>query len=921
MANTNSRSYPKGIREIRYPSNDIIQRFTSKDYTGTLRLNNETGLFEFDPPLEGIGGASSGTTFVATQAAHGFTIGQPIYHDGIQFKLANASADDTLAVWVVVEITSDDAFRAAQSGRFTITGHGLAPGNFYFVGTVDGGVTPTEPAEYSNPIIYVETVDVIHVLPYRPSSSTTGSGGGGGSVDSVFGRVGTVTAQSGDYTKDQVGLGNVLNVEQIPATDKGANNGVAGLDGGGKVPLSQLPVSIQGGITIVGFWNADTNTPNLSSLTLTNGQTYQVSVGGSTNLNGITSWSPFDLAVWDNTIAGNWFRLSSSGQVSSVNSQTGDVVLNSGHIAEGTNLYYTETRVNANANVVANTAKISAGGSIGVHSDVDVTTVAPANGQALVWDGANWVPGNAGNVSSVNTQVGTVVLDADDISDSTTVNKFTTASEISKLAGIESGAQANNINDVEANSLIGMLDTDLHRHAYDRARANHIGTQTASTISDFQSAVDSNITVIANNAKVSADASISTHSDVDTNTVTPTVGKVLLWDGSNWIPGSITGTLPSGNGGDMLYYDLNNNASILSAGTPGQLLQTNGDDNSPTWVDVSGGGHEIYDENGIVLPQVSELQFIGATTENVGDRTVVTIEGLSTQQALDLAAATEHINGADEEKHGSNQIINAAALVKLGTAENAKVSDILAAVEDAVIPVVASGEKVVTRTPTEILVSTEMVEQIVIPGTIASADWSLDQATYPGLTGQITYDETYKYECKGLNTWVRYDITLRDYINAYLANIDDSTGERTDAQLNAFFPTAQIGQVSFGTDFYKYEKITSTTWRRYDHGKYFIRKIEQSAIAANTTFIIPLGFKIDTLIIRNNTANSVALNLGTSTGGTDVINGLILGANAVIDADLLIKFFSTLSGTTLYLESADWNSANIDFKLLIKRVW
>lgn len=38
-----------------------------------------------------------------------------------------------------------------------------------------------------------------------------GGGGGGGAVDSVFGRTGDVVAQSGDYTKTQIGLGNVDN--------------------------------------------------------------------------------------------------------------------------------------------------------------------------------------------------------------------------------------------------------------------------------------------------------------------------------------------------------------------------------------------------------------------------------------------------------------------------------------------------------------------------------------------------------------------------------------------------------------------------------------------------------------------------------------------------------------------------------------
>lgn len=45
-------------------------------------------------------------------------------------------------------------------------------------------------------------------------------------------------------------------------------------------------------------------------------------------------------------------------------------------------------------------------------------------------------------VNSVNGQVGTVQLDADDITDTSTVNKFTTQADINKLAGIEFNATA-----------------------------------------------------------------------------------------------------------------------------------------------------------------------------------------------------------------------------------------------------------------------------------------------------------------------------------------------------------------------------------------------------------------------------------------------------------------------------------------------
>ncbi len=51
-----------------------------------------------------------------------------------------------------------------------------------------------------------------------------------------------------------------------------------------------------------------------------------------------------------------------------------------------------DTEVANNSAVVTNTAKVSADGSIDTHSDVDTTTSAPTNGQALVWDGSNWVP-------------------------------------------------------------------------------------------------------------------------------------------------------------------------------------------------------------------------------------------------------------------------------------------------------------------------------------------------------------------------------------------------------------------------------------------------------------------------------------------------------------------------------------------------
>jgi len=73
-------------------------------------------------------------------------------------------------------------------------------------------------------------------------------------------------------------------------------------------------------------------------------------------------------------------------------------------------------------------------------------------------------------------------------------------SEKTKLAGIETGAEVNNISDVNAALLTGSANIILHYHSTDRNRANHTGMQTASTISDFDTEVTNNTEVSANTA-------------------------------------------------------------------------------------------------------------------------------------------------------------------------------------------------------------------------------------------------------------------------------------------------------------------------------------------------------------------------------------------------------------------------------------
>ena len=81
---------------------------------------------------------------------------------------------------------------------------------------------------------------------------------------------------------------------------------------------------------------------------------------------------------------------------------------NTDDLNEGsTNLYYTEGRVDANSSVQANTAKVSADGSIATHSDVTLSSLAV--GHILEWNGSQFVNvANSGGSGEANiaTNVG-----------------------------------------------------------------------------------------------------------------------------------------------------------------------------------------------------------------------------------------------------------------------------------------------------------------------------------------------------------------------------------------------------------------------------------------------------------------------------------------------------------------------------------
>ena len=125
--------------------------------------------------------------------------------------------------------------------------------------------------------------------------------------------------------------GNEINAGEVVPFDVAEKIKVIGNGGGTSQYVLDAIDSLQaqidavsGGLSYQGTWNASTNTPTLTSSTGTSNYYYVVSVSGSTNLNGITDWVTGDWVIYNGTA---WQKIDQTNLVTSVNGNTGAVVL------------------------------------------------------------------------------------------------------------------------------------------------------------------------------------------------------------------------------------------------------------------------------------------------------------------------------------------------------------------------------------------------------------------------------------------------------------------------------------------------------------------------------------------------------------------------------------------------------------------
>jgi hypothetical protein len=102
------------------------------------------------------------------------------------------------------------------------------------------------------------------------------------------------------------------------------------------------------------------------------------------------------------------------------------------------------------------------------------------------------------------------------------------------------------------------------------------------------------------------------------------------------------------------------------------------------------------------------------------------------------------------------------------------------------------------------------------------------------------------------------------------------------------------------------------------------------AVTGNTSFTLPQGYKITSIIVHNTTANALTggLDCGLTTNGVEIVSGEAIGANAEVVCTLVQS--GTIGGTfttaddTIYFsdgdDDANWNSASLEITVSMERI-
>lgn len=331
MANFNILTLEGLKQKQKISANETFDFLSVRIGTSNLEIKETTGAFDFGAAnLTNVGTVDGRDVSADGAALDGHIDGGANKHDAseVDFEDTAASAKNLAAGSVEAALTSlDDAIGALDA----------TPTNY----------TPADPAIVADHLAAIDGALAAAAGTDIPDDEFRISDDADATKKMAFevGAITTGTTRTVTMPDANVDLGLIATA--IQSSEKGANNGVATLDGGGKIPASQLPNSV---MELQGAWNASTNTPELADGVGNPGDVYEVTVAGSQDLgSGSLSFDVGDFAIYGSS--GVWYKSDSTDAVASVNGQTGVVVLDTDDVSDSgaTNKYFTDAAAKAAA--------------------------------------------------------------------------------------------------------------------------------------------------------------------------------------------------------------------------------------------------------------------------------------------------------------------------------------------------------------------------------------------------------------------------------------------------------------------------------------------------------------------------------------------------------------------------------------------
>lgn len=392
---------------------------------------------------------------------------------------------------------------------------------------------------------------------------------------------------------------------KISSSEKGSANGIATLDMGSKIPVSQLPSTL---MIYKGLYDATTNIPSLSNGTGVSGTVYQISnttdpyIGNRFGVQD-TLWSK-DFLMYNGSA---WEVSAWTDGVKSVNAKQGVVSLKTSDIPEQTNLYYTDAR---------SRAAHSAGTGISYNSSTGVITnsapdqtVSLSNGTGITVSGTypsftitNSAPSSGGTVTSVSGT--SPIVSSGGNTPVISINAANTS-----VAGSMSAADKSKLNGITTNASNTILGY---------GSGSSISTGSSNTILGLASG--SSLTTGDNNAIIGDGAGVSLVSGYQNTFVGHSSGHFTT-SGDNTFVGNYSG--------------LNNNTG-----------------NHNTFLGSFAGDHNTDGSNNVFFGYLAGSYFTGSSSQNLHSNNSVVI-GVNSYP-LAANGTNEIAIGYNSIGHGSN---------------------------------------------------------------------------------------------------------------------------------------------------------------------------------------------------------------------------------------------------------------------------